>query len=132
MMMVSPCPQKDFSPPKEKMIKASIDFNGDHRGIISLVVPDSWTEELAHYILGIKENHEIPPGSGHSSLSELINIVCGEFLRESFDSQDQIEMGLPQLDIIKEDDFFDYEADKNVKELIANEEKIYCRVEMFN
>jgi len=91
-------PVEDLPAIDSDCVVASIRFTGPQNGNLTLVAPSDFCIEVYHSILGMDtdETTDINPSD---ALTELLNIVCGEFLDLLAGSKPVFQLGIPESHI---------------------------------
>lgn len=73
--------QKDeVDSPGTQFTLASMSFNGDVKGLLSVAVPTEMTAEIAANILGIEPEDIGSDEMRNDALAEMLNVVCGHVI----------------------------------------------------
>ncbi len=89
----------------EDYIMATMSFSGDKQGKIGIVVPVEITPTIAHNILGIDEDEELPSGSDEDALKEVLNTMCGQFLTSIYGSEPVFNLTIPEAERVDAEKF---------------------------
>lgn len=80
-MFSEPVTPADFFMDAPPFYRASISFNGPHRGALAIAASGKFCALLSANILGEEEGNA-PENQALDSLKELLNVTCGEFLEK--------------------------------------------------
>ena len=99
---------KDEASPCSSMQRADLTFNGSVvSGIVSIILPEPLTLELAANILGAEPEEDFVKEQAHDALGELLNVLCGQFLTTVKGEDPIFNLGVPQVNGIDNDQWQD-------------------------
>ena len=73
-------PKEEVHSPGTKFTLASMSFNGDVKGLLSVAVPTDMTAEIAANILGLEPEDIESEEMMNDALAEMLNVVCGHVI----------------------------------------------------
>ena len=96
MAFISPLPPEDAAPPVAPLCLTCISFEGAATGTVELVCPLALGAALAANCLGAEPDSAESLEGSPDALKELINVACGEMLRNSgVTAAGLVEMNVP-------------------------------------
>ena len=73
---------EELVPTANEYVRASMQFGGEMKGTLSIVVPSDMCREIAANILGMSEDDEFVVARSEDSMKEVLNVTCGHILTE--------------------------------------------------
>lgn len=104
-MFGEPAEKDEVEAESETYLLAKMGFSGDKQGVIGIVVPVEITPTIAHNILGIDEDEELPDGSDEDALKEVLNTICGQVLTSIFGFEPVFNLTIPETDRLTGEQF---------------------------
>lgn len=108
-------------------LRAKIEFFSDSKkGYLEIIAPFKFCDEIAENILGV-DVEELPEYAGESALKELLNITCGFFLAEKFETNDIFDLSIPETSKVQEKEWKLLFSDRNHIILLVDENPVLAK-----
>jgi CheY-specific phosphatase CheX len=101
-----------FFPVGDTAVKAIISFTGELTGKIEIVTCRELCVVIAKNTLGI-ENNGFDQNTPYDALKEFANMVCGEFIELAQMSNKQLQMGIPEIKEVSNEEWVNILNDSN-------------------
>jgi CheY-specific phosphatase CheX len=93
-------------------VRTSILFEGEHKGQINFTVPQERCFDFTMNIVG-SDGLFIAEEDKFDALKELLNIFCGNLLIELFGSETNIDISIPQVELVDENSWQEQRSNLN-------------------
>ncbi len=103
-MFGDPCEMDDVYAEQGGWVRATITYDGEQKGAISLSVPVGLCAEISANILGMDPEDIGDDILARDSLKEMLNVVCGHVVPALQSEDRDFELGLPCLDEFSADE----------------------------
>jgi CheY-specific phosphatase CheX len=80
----------------ERFLRATMGFNGPHKGLVELIVPDTITGLMAANILGLDEDHPVDDDNAVDALKELLNTITGQLMTSLYGEDAVMDLTIPE------------------------------------
>lgn len=99
MVSMSPCIMKgqDMPEMKSDALNVRIEYSGEHRGELGLILEKPLASRFAARILGLDDPHEVYDDMIEDALKELLNVVCGHFVTLMYGYAPVMKISLPRV-----------------------------------
>ena len=103
-MFADPQSLAELCAPAATLCRTTLEFRGPTKGCVSLLAGEELGEQLAANILGL-EPRMINSEAGDDAFTELLNIVCGEFLERFAGKEAVFDLSVPKLERLPASDW---------------------------
>lgn len=99
-MFGDPCDGEEMPCDRGPWARASIRFESEVSGVISLAVPQELCPEIAANIIGVDPEDVQDPAVAHDSLKEMLNVVCGHVVPVLQPEGADFVLAIPELETL--------------------------------
>lgn len=98
--------------PEGTSIETTICFEGPDSGELILLLPQPLCEQVAANVLGVDEADELVKQRRQDAAQELLNVICGQFLTETYGEQQVFNLAPPSSETVKAERWKELRADE--------------------
>lgn len=102
-MFSEPADPDEGLPDAEAYLQAAMEFEGPAKGRIGVVVAREWCDQLAEGILGEAPEEENASEMRSDALSELLNIICGQFVTSVWGTDQIVNLSIPTVSEVSQE-----------------------------
>lgn len=110
---------------RQSFIHVMMRFSGPLRGKVRMAVPESLCRELSANILGMEADHAESVRLSHDALREILNTICGRFLRELPNNKEGFDLTPPVTGRMRLEEVRAFAGSKDAASFLVDDSPVF-------
>ena len=116
--------EPEIFPPGEPIYRGATQFKGVMSGTLTVLCCRLFLEKICRNLLGLDEGEDVSNESCEDTLTELVNVFCGNFLTEAYGDDVVFELIFPKVEIATKEQVAQFFESRLIHCFLADDEPI--------